>query len=210
MKKILLFVLVSVSVTSFFLASHYAKPLFKSTQSIPKLKDGDLIFQVNPSGQGKAIQLSTGSQFTHCGIIFIEDGVTYVYHAVEPVQKSTVKDFVSMGTNGEYWVKRLNRELKAAELKEMKEYAKAQLGKHYDFLFKWNDNEMYCSEYIWKIYHNGAGVEIGNPKKLKEYSLDRPEVRTIMNKRYGNTVPWDEQMIAPGDIYASMVLKTVR
>ena len=43
-----------------------------------ELKSGDIIFQTNPKGQGKAIQLATGSKFTHCGVIFIEGRDTMV------------------------------------------------------------------------------------------------------------------------------------
>ena len=62
----------------------------------PPYKNGDLIFIVNPAGQGKAIQLATKSRFTHIGIIFIENGHEMVYHAIEPVTKSTLKDFIAM------------------------------------------------------------------------------------------------------------------
>lgn len=165
------------------------------------IKSGDIIFQINPKGQGKAIQLATGSKFTHCGVIFIEGGDTMVYHAVNPVKKSKFKDFITMGVESEYWIKRLNRNLSDLEIKNMKKYAISQLGKRYDIKFRWSDNEMYCSEYVWKIYHNGAGVDVGSPKQMKEYALSNPIVQSIMKKRYGKNIPMDEKMIAPGDIY---------
>ncbi|MBL0316391.1 MAG: hypothetical protein IPP69_11655 [Flavobacteriales bacterium] len=51
-----------------------------------ELKSGDIVFQVNESGQGKAIQLATHSIYTHCGIVFMDQGKTMVYEAVQPVR----------------------------------------------------------------------------------------------------------------------------
>src|SRR4051812_8004071 len=76
----------------------------------PRHKNGDLIFIVNPSGQGKAIQLATKSEFTHIDIIFIEDGKEMVYHAVEPVSKNTLQEFISMSSDGNYTIKRIKEQ----------------------------------------------------------------------------------------------------
>src|ERR1700756_2669922 len=71
------------------------------------LKTGDIVFISNPSGQGKAIQLATKSKYTHVGIVFVEKGIPYVYHAVEPVTKSTFEEFVNYSADGKCVVKRL-------------------------------------------------------------------------------------------------------
>ena len=56
--------------------------VFSFAQIEPKLKTGDIIFITNQGGQGKAIQLATKSKYTHVGIVFVENRVVYVYHAV--------------------------------------------------------------------------------------------------------------------------------
>ncbi|MFN5183332.1 MAG: YiiX family permuted papain-like enzyme [Bacteroidota bacterium] len=196
--------LFSILVGIFFISTLQLSCQYSNSNSpnVANLKNGDVIFQVSTSGQGKAIQLATGSKLTHCGIVFIENGVPIVYHAVDPVQKTKAKDFIARGENGKYWVKRLNRKLSDEEIKKMKEYAVLQLGKRYDLRFMWSDNKMYCSEYVWKIYNKGTGISVGSPKKLKEYSTDNPITQGIMKKRYGKNVPWEESMISPGDIFS--------
>lgn len=42
-------------------------------------KDGDLIFQTSLSAQSMAIQLATHSSYSHCGILFKEDGEWWVF-----------------------------------------------------------------------------------------------------------------------------------
>lgn len=195
MKKI--FLLFAVLLTTVFYAQQAA------------LKDGDLIFIVNPSGQGKAIQLATKSKFTHIGIVFYENGKPMVYHAVEPVSVNTVDEFTSMSVDGKYEIKRLKndstltKEAIAAMLKE----AKRTLGKHYDIYFGWSDQELYCSEFVWKLYNKYTKLSIGELRPLKDFDLSHPAVKEIMKQRYGNDIPLNEKMISPGDMYNSQLLQ---
>lgn len=178
----------------------------------PELKNGDIIFITNQSGQGKAIQLATKSKFTHVGIVFIESGITYVYHAVEPVSKSTLSDFIGMSEDGSYAVKRLKDQsvLSSVSLKQMLNEANKELGKHYDLGFNWSDDEMYCSEFVWKLYNHSLNISIGDLKPLKSFDLSHPKVKHIMEQRYGKNIPYDEKMISPGDMFNSSLLEEVK
>src|SRR5687768_3065271 len=44
-----------------------------------QLQDGDIIFQTSKSNQSKAIQLATGSKYSHMGILYKVDGNFFVY-----------------------------------------------------------------------------------------------------------------------------------
>lgn len=173
------------------------------------LKNGDIVFIVNPSGQGKAIQLATKSKYTHVGIVLIENGKTMVYHAVEPVSKNTFDEFVSMSADGKYYIKRLKDQSKLTQeaITKMLTEAKSQLGIHYDLGFNWSDEELYCSEFVWKLYNHALGIDIGKLRPLKDFDLTHPAVKEIMKRRYGKNIPYDEQMISPGDMYNSELLE---
>jgi hypothetical protein len=190
--------------------NHFGKK-FK-WQSGPALKSGDIIFIVNPAGQGKAIQLATKSKYTHVGIVFVENGKTYVYHAVEPVTKSELADFVAMSADGTYSVKRLKDQsvLTTTILAQMRNEATQKLGIHYDLGFNWSDEELYCSEYVWKLYEHALKMEIGKPRPLKEFDLTHPKVKYIMEQRYGKNIPYNENMISPGDMYDSVLLEDIK
>jgi hypothetical protein len=175
----------------------------------PSLKDGDIIFIVNPSGQGKAIQLATKSKYTHVGIIFHENGKPKVYHAVEPVSVNALEEFVGMSSDGKYEIKRLKNDsvLTKETVAKMLKEAKSLLGTHYDIYFGWKDDELYCSEFVWKLYNRHTKLEIGQLRPLKDFDLNSPIVKDIMKRRYGNTIPYSEKMISPGDMYTSELLK---
>ena len=184
-----------------------------STSPSQKFKDGDIIFQVNQSGQGMAIQIATGSKFTHVGIIFIENGKPVVYHAVQPVKKSTLADFIAMGTDSYYEVKRLkdwSTNLDVNKISKMKKIAISMLGKNYDRYFNWSNNEIYCSEFVWKIYKEGANLEVGKLRALQEFNLENKIVKDIMVKRYGDKIPLQEKMISPGDMFVSQLLENAK
>jgi hypothetical protein len=182
---------------------------FTYLKSEKPLKNGDIVFIVNPSGQGTAIQLATKSKYTHVGIVLIENGRTLVYHAVEPVSKNTFDEFVSMSADGKYYVKRLKDQTLLSEqnIQKILSEAKSELGKHYDLGFSWDDKELYCSEFVWKLYNHALGIDIGKPKPLKEFDLSHPAVQKKLHERYGKNIPLDEKMISPGDMYDSDLLE---
>ncbi|MGZ5303992.1 MAG: YiiX/YebB-like N1pC/P60 family cysteine hydrolase, partial [Bacteroidia bacterium] len=110
------------------------------------------------------------------------------------------------GKNSKYTQCRLKNADKVltAEVKQkMRKLAKANIGKDYDLYFEWSDEKMYCSELVWKIYKEAAGIEIGNIRKFKEYDFSHPEVKKQLKERYGNNIPSEEKIVSPEDIYKS-------
>ncbi|MGZ3863493.1 MAG: YiiX family permuted papain-like enzyme [Bacteroidia bacterium] len=176
-----------------------------------KLKTGDILFITSSSGQGKAIQLATKSKFTHVGVVFVENDKVYVYHAVEPVMKSTLDEFLQFSEDGKYTAKRLKKGLLLTDAtnEKMRKMAVGLLGKHYDIYFNWKDDEWYCSEFVWKLYERNYHLQIGTLRPLKDFDLSSDVVKTVMKKRYGNNIPYDEKMISPQDMFDSPLLEEV-
>jgi uncharacterized protein YycO len=179
------------------------------TSNATNFKDGDLIFQHSASAQSTAVQLATNSYYSHCGIIFYSSGKAYVFEAIEPVGVRTLEAWIASGEDQNYAVYRLqNQSLSEAQLTAMKNYLKAQLDKHYDSGFGWSDKEMYCSELVFKAYKS-AGIALCKPKALRDFNLESPQVRKIMQQRYGSQIPYDEPMVSPGQLAESSLLYQV-
>jgi uncharacterized protein YycO len=176
------------------------------------LRDGDIVFQTTESAQCKAVKLATHSPYSHCGIIFKENNKVYVYEALQPVKITPFNEWLNQGVNKKINVKRLKNAdslLTASVIQKMKTYAKKFLGKNYDFYFEWSDERIYCSEYVWKIYKNAADIEVGKLQQLKNFDLTSTEVKQILKERYGNTIPYNETVISPADIFNSDLLVSV-
>ena len=72
-----------------------------------ELKEGDMLFQTTISTQSKAVQLATHSKYSHCGILFKENGEFYVLEAVQPVKKTPLKKWIAHGKQNHYIARRL-------------------------------------------------------------------------------------------------------
>lgn len=201
MSKLTLFIILLFSFSGFGQSS---------TNPLPTFQDGDLIFQYSASAQSTAVQQATNSYYSHCGIIFYMEGKPFVFEAIEPVGVRSLEAWIASGKDQKYAVYRLkNQSLTASQLSAMKTYLKAQLDKHYDSGFNWSDKEMYCSELVFKTY-KCIGVELCKPKALRDFNLESPQVRRIMQQRYGNSIPYDEPMVSPGQIAESNLLFQVQ
>jgi hypothetical protein len=62
---------------------------------------------------------------------------------------------------------------------------------------------------VWKIYKNGAGIELSKLQELKDFNLNDERVQKIIKERYGNDIPLNEKVVAPSNLADSDLLKTV-
>jgi Permuted papain-like amidase enzyme, YaeF/YiiX, C92 family len=176
------------------------------------VKDGDIIFQISTSPQSKAIQLATHAIYSHCGIIYILKGKPYVYEAVGPVKLTALDKWIARGKNAHYLIKRLKNAsviLTPSVIKKMILVGNEFLGKQYDTVFNWSDNQIYCSELVWKIYKKATGIEVGKLQKLKDFDLSDHTVQQKLAERYHKNLPLNELVISPSSILQSDLLMTI-
>ncbi len=162
------------------------------------LREGDIVFSGSTLGQGAAIIAATGSPYTHCGVVFEKDGRLMVLEAVQPVSVTTLKKFMSRGRPQNFTARRLKTAITPAAYQKGRAWGVAQIGRNYDAHFRWDNKNLYCSELVWKIYQN-AGIEPCMPRLFKDYDLQRPEIKSLIKKRYGSIdrLPMDEKVVAP-------------
>lgn len=223
MKKIAILIGVIALIIS---GGYFANEIFRRSENKPRkaenavvlfnddieLQNGDIIFQTSLSQQSKAIQLATNSIYSHCGIIFNKQGKLYVYEAIQPVTSTPLDKWIARGKNGHYVIKRLknvDQILTTETLQKMKQEADKFKGKNYDLTFEWSDDNIYCSELIWKIYQRATGLEIGQLEKLSDFDLSHQTVKQKMKERYGDEIPMNEPVISPASIHNSELLITV-
>ena len=76
------------------------------TPCLSTLKEGAIIFQITHSPQSAAIQLATGSKYTHCCILFKNKGRLHVFEPIEPASRPPLGKCLSRGITGNPWVVR--------------------------------------------------------------------------------------------------------
>lgn len=175
-------------------------------------RDGDIIFQKSLSRQCKAVQIATNSPYSHCGIIYNNDGELFVFEAIQPVRITPFEEWIARGEKEHYVVKRLknaDRILTRDVVERMRKEGNRMMDKNYDITFEWSDDRIYCSELVWKLYKRAAGIEVGKLERLGDFNLSDKTVHAIIKERYGNNVPLNETVISPKSIFDSELLLTV-
>lgn len=212
MRKLILAIVLFLSVILVIEARTYFKRVHKTKNPSAIFKSGDIIFQTNSGGQSLAIMLATHSKYTHVGLIYFEQGIPFVYEAVQPVKKTPLKEWISNGVDHHYVVKRLQKAdsiLTPSVLSKMKIVFYNHINKNYDLYFGWNDDRIYCSELVWKIYKGSTSLDIGKLQRLKDFDLQSQEVKTKLKERYGNQIPYEEVVVSPQSIFDCKLLTTV-
>lgn len=158
--------------------------------------EGDLIFQSLPLNPLiEAIEGSTGSPFSHCGILRrTSAGGWVVLEAIGPVKETRVSEWIGQGRDGRYTVFRL-KEAWRGRVPEFLKAADGYKGRPYDIHYDMDDGRIYCSELIWKSFRQAAGAELGSLQTLGELNW-RPYAGVIRKIENGN-LPLKRRMITP-------------
>jgi hypothetical protein len=169
------------------------------------LRDGDLIFHESTSRQSGMVRALTNSRWTHVGVVFKEKTGTVVLEAVSPVKRTPVERFVARGRDGHYVVKRLrdaDSKLKPEVVDKMRQVGGSWLGRPYDLRFRWDDQSLYCSELVYKLFERGAGIRLGELERAEDMNLDDERVQRALRKRFAEA-KFDpgETVVTPDSIF---------
>ena len=174
-------------------------------------KEGDVLFQSLPDAPGldivDAIEGSTESPYSHCGVVVKKDGKWFVLEAMVPVV---------METSFEQWVKRGRGKFDAYRLKEEHRERipdwilamKKRMGKRYDFRYRMSDEEIYCSELPFDAWQEITGENMGKVVQLGD--LKWQKYRKVIQRIEGSeTIPVERKMITPRDLAEAEQLELV-
>lgn len=168
------------------------------------LQFGDIVFQTSGSSQSEAIQKATHSKYSHVGIVIKNNNELMVLEGVQPVKFTPIHKWISNGEDSKYAVARLKGiSFNDSIINLFQNQAQTFLGKNYDLYFDWSDDELYCSELVYKLVYRSLKVEVGKLQQLKEFDLSDPLVKSILYQRFGNNIPLEEKVISPESIYQS-------
>lgn len=144
------------------------------------IKNGDLVFitaqKENLSGAiNRVTQKKATENYDHIGIIEKNNNSFFVLHASPKggSQKESLKNFIKYQSRGnaEIYLYRLKPEFQYS-IPEALENANSLLGKPYNFNYILNDETLYCSDFIERVFRNNHIFELKpmtfiNPKTGK-------------------------------------------
>ena len=183
--------------------------VFTSHVLAQDFQTGDIIFHTSQSSQSIVIQKATHSPYSHMGMIVYRKGKPWVLEAIQPVKYTPLDAWTKRGVKQHYVVKRYHQNLNPKQQMKLVQSAEKHLGKNYDVYFGWGNEAMYCSEIVWKAYHEALNIQLAPLQKLRQFDLSAAPVKTLMKQRYGEKIPLNETVIAPEAIFRSQLLKVV-
>jgi hypothetical protein len=166
------------------------------------VEPGDVVFQRSRSDQAAAIEIATGSRWSHVGLVLEQDGALVVLEAVGPVRILPYAQWVARGVDGEVGVARPRVPVDAAALATA---GRKFLGRPYDPMFSWDDERLYCSELVVKVYA-AVGVELGELAPVSSFHLDDPLVARKLAER---GLPLDRKVVSPESLWVDVDLAVV-
>lgn len=169
-----------------------------------KVRDGDVIFQESTSSQSAMVSALTRSRWTHVGVIFVEPSGAVVLEAATPVRRTPLRTWIGHGRGQRYVVKRLrdSARLTPAVVADMRRVGAKWLGRPYDLRFRWDDEALYCSELVYKLFERAASARVGTLERAADMNLDDPLVQKAIKKRFGQGgLDPAETVVTPDSIF---------
>ena len=163
-------------------------------------------------------EVATGSRYGHIGLVVVEDGVPYVYHANPPLaQRSSVKAFLGSAN--------LRREkplatvleptqaLSEAEQKLLVEEAKrlVSAGTDYNFSMVMNPSSLNCSEFIYQVFSTAGRDKIGAVETVAQQNISAysGKLLALFDKVGRSKTDLKAKVITPASIVRSPSLKVL-
>lgn len=189
-------------------------------------REGDLVFTEiagNPIGEfvyGHVADL-TSSWSSHVGIVVVEDGELLVAQSTLSTFDSTSRktplcEFLGHSREGRFTLRRLPRTLGSSEIAALHEAIDARMGIPYDLGFDLDrPDRSYCSRFVWEIYREALGIDVGYPQTLREIvdarkAADPSFDDTIIRLWFlSPAVPWCRRMVTPASQLVDPGLETV-
>lgn len=193
-----------------------------SAQKPFDLKTGDILFQTNKAQTSfvKAIENVTASlddlNFSHVGVVVVEDGEVFVLEATMPVVCKTplekyFKQSKQVDGNPLVVVGRLKRRFWKSIPRAINTM-KSLLGKPYDYVFLPDNDKYYCSEIIYLAFlrRNGKPIFKESPMSFKDKTTGETSPLWIKHfERHKTPIPEGVPGTSPGEMSRSKALKIV-
>lgn len=171
-------------------------------------QEGDIVFQSLPHYPlVDAIESATNSPWSHCGIVMKnENGKWVVYEALGKVHETPLTLWVFRSRKFNYAIYRLKD--RNINIDALNKEIRSLYGKRYDFHYAPDDNEIYCSELVYKVYDRALSIQIGKWQELGSLNWEPQEdiIREIEN----DALPLDRMMITPVELTRSPLLECIK
>jgi hypothetical protein len=163
-----------------------------------QLQDGDLIFTRISNPVFRQVAKTTDSWETHVGILFAgPNGTWQVAESKFPLSKcSRLDKFIARSEHGRFYIIRYRDGLTAVEKAGLRAAASARMGILYDLGFNYNSPRLYCSKFVYDVYRQATGYQVGKLQTFRQLLAANPQAPvTFWRAWFFGRIPWQRQCI---------------
>lgn len=135
------------------------------------LKEGDIIFIDIKYYAFQKVARLTGGWTNHVGFVLYDEGEQdwVVRESKVPfVIESSFCNFIARSKNERVAIKRLKNELTRDDIQKIRESSTEKFWSIYNFSFNLEGYGTYCSKFIYEVYKESLGIEVGKVETGKD------------------------------------------
>jgi len=167
-------------------------------QLTPQLQDGDLIFIRISNPIFRRVAETTDSWETHVGILFSgTNGTWQVAESTFPFSRfSSLNRFINRSEHGRFCILRYQGGLTPEEKLDLRLSAGLRLGIRYDLGFNFDSPRLYCSKFVYQVYQEATGYQVGKLETFRQLLADNPRAPLgFWRAWYCGFIPWDRRCV---------------
>lgn len=175
------------------------------------LKEGDVLFISINAFLYKQVARGTGSWSSHVGFAIKEQNQWLIVESKVPfVTKTPLRKFLSRTCNAEVMVRRLKQPPADSDIEKLKVAAEKRMGTIYHLGFKYNSNRQFCSKFVYQVFKEALGVELGKIQTLEQLLEENPQASVrFWRCWYFGFIPWQRKTLTPASQIADPTLDTI-
>jgi hypothetical protein len=109
---------------------------------------------------------------------------------------SRLDRFIARSESGRFLITRSQAELSPEEKLELRQAARARLGRLYDLGFNYDSRRLYCSKFVFEVYQKATGRQVGNLTTFRQLLADNPQAPLgFWRAWFFGFIPWDRRCV---------------
>lgn len=173
---------------------------------------GDIVFTCIDSILLREICSASLCWSNHVGIVIGHNGEDYlVAESKVPFSKvTTLKDFIRRSAGGRYAVRRIKGGLQSEQQLILCAQVPSRMRVLYHTGFNLDSRRQFCSKFVYEIYRDALGVELGRVETFENLLHNNPEARlTFWKLWFFGLIPWQRRTVTPASLWCCDRLETL-